>query len=893
VWAGRFFRRRYWDEERQREISAHLAIETDENVARGMTPAEARAAALRKFGNPVLIREDIYFMNTIGWLDSSLKDLRYGVRVLRRNPGFAVVAILSLALGIGANTAMFQLLDVVRLRSLPVAQPQELLEVRLAPPRSRSGSFNGRRPELTFALWEQIQQRQEAFTGMLAWGTRGFNLATGGEGRYAQGLYVSGDFFNILGVRALQGRVFTAADDRPGCNPGVVVSHGFWQREFAGQPAIGRTLSLDRQRFAVIGVTPASFFGVEVGRAFDVALPICAERLLSAENTALNKRHYWWLAAIGRLKPGWTEPQAAAHMNAISASIFEATVPEVYQADGVKSYRALKLTAQPGAAGVSGLRQEYETPLVLLLSMTGLVLLIACGNLANLLLARASAREREISVRLAIGASRGRLVRQLLTESALLAAAGAALGVFTARLLSRLLVSSLDTGRNQVFLDLSTDWRVLAFTAALGLVTCLVFGLMPALRATHAAPVEAIKSGGRTTAAATGRFSLRRALVVSQVALTLVLLVGALLFTQSFNNLLGLDVGFEQEGLLVADIDRPGYPPDRRLALSHQVLDRLRATPGVEAVGQAAIVPLSGSGSNNSITLEGAPAPEKPPIVNFNWVSPGYFATVRQAIVAGRDFDDRDSATSPRVAIVTEAFVRKLLSDRDPIGARFREAAEAGKPEPVYEIVGVVRDSKYQGLREEQTPLVFAPSDQQPGFWFPAFLVRGASPSALVPTVTRAIAEVDRDIDINFSVLKTQITNSLVRERLMALLSSGFGLLAALLSMIGVYGVMSYIVARRRNEIGIRLALGATRRTIVGIVVQEAGLMLVIGLVVGTALALAATRAAKSLLFGLEPHDPISLVLALGGLTAVGLAATYLPAVRASKVEPVTALREE
>jgi predicted permease len=890
----RFVARRWWDEERKREIAAHIAIEIDELVARGLTPEQARAAAHRKFGNPTLVREEIYLMNSIGWLESLAADLRYGLRIVRRSPGFATVVVVSLALGIGANTAMFQLLDVVLLRSLPVRAPQELHEVRLAPPRGRSGNFSGRRPELTFAQWELLRSRQEAFSGLFAWQARAFNLSVGGEGRYAQGLFVSGEFFDVLGVPAQAGRVLTREDDRPGCaSPGVVVSHGFWQREFGGRQAIGHALTLERHRFAIIGVTAPSFFGVEVGRSFDVALPICAEPLIARENSALNRRHYWWLAAIGRLKPGWTREQAASHLNVMSAGIFETTVPEVYQADGIKSYQALRLTAEPAAGGVSGLRQEYETPLVLLLAMTGLVLLIACANLANLLLARASAREREISVRLAIGASRRRIVRQLLAESALLAAGGVLLGVVTADWLSRLLVSSLDTGRNLLFLDLAIDWRVLSFTAALGVVTCLVFGLMPALRATKTAPIEAIRTGGRTTAMGAVRFGLRRALVVVQVALTLVLLVGALLFSQSFSNLLGLDVGFEQEGLLVADIDRPGYPSERRSMLSQEVLARLRATPGIETVAQTAIVPLSGSGANNSVTIEGAAAPAAPPIVNFNWVSPGYFATVRQPIVAGRDFNDRDVANAQRVAIVTESFARSLLAGRDPIGVRFREAAEAGQPEPVYEIVGVVRDSKYQMLREQQTPLVFAPAMQQDQPWLPAFLVRGAAPSALVGSVTQSIAAVDPEIDIQFSVLTTEISNSLVRERLLAMLSSGFGLLAALLSTIGVYGVMSYLVARRTNEIGIRLALGATRGTIVRMVAREAGVLLLVGLGTGTILALAATGAARSLLFGLDPHDPISFSLALATLLLVGLAAAAIPALRAARVEPGAALRVE
>src|SRR5471030_1662423 len=393
----RFFRRSRWDDERARELEAYLAISTDENVARGMTPADARDAARRKLGNVTRIREEIFEMNTIAFLDAAWRDLRYGARLLRLNPGFAIVAILSLALGVGANTAIFQLLDAVRLRTLPVANPQELAYIDFAQGSMRSGWFSTRSARLTYAQWEQIRTLPQAFSATIAWSANRFNLAAGGEARYAEGLYVTPDFFRVLGVQPILGRGFTPEDDRPGCgSPGAVVSHAFWQRELAGDPnAPGRTVTLDGRQFRVIGVTPASFFGVEVGKRYDVAVPLCADALLSEDGKGrMPGRTAWWLSAMGRLKPGWTAERATAHLQALSQAITEASLPPSYRPSEAKKYLANKLAATAGSTGVSGLRREYETPLWLLLATTGLVLLIACANLANLLLARASVRER-------------------------------------------------------------------------------------------------------------------------------------------------------------------------------------------------------------------------------------------------------------------------------------------------------------------------------------------------------------------------------------------------------------------------------------------------------------------------------------------------------------------
>jgi predicted permease len=898
----RFWLRDRWDDERARELEAYLAIETDDNIARGMTPRDARLAAQRKLGNRTLVREEIYQMNTISLIDSAWRDLKYGARLLRLNPGFAIVAILSLALGVGANTAIFQLLDAVRLRTLPVKDPQQLVEVRIGDtPNGRTGSFTGRRPSLTNPLWEKIRDQQEAFSSALAWGTVGFNLTTGGEARYAQGLWVSGDFFKTLEVPALAGRVITASDDYRGCAaPPAVISYGFWQREYGGNPAIGRSIVLDGHSYDIVGVTPASFFGVEVGRTFDVAVPLCAEPLSRGARTALDKADTWFLAVFGRLKPDWTVARASAQLAAISPGIFKATLPDRYRAEDTKSYLAFKLGAFLADTGVSNLRRNYEAPLWLLLATTALVLLIACANLANLMLARATAREREVAVRLAIGASRGRIVRQMLAESLLIAAVGAAVGAVLAQWLSRFLVDFLTSDNNRIFVALTLDWRIFGFTTALAAITCLLFGLMPAIRATAAAPGMAMKSGSRGSTDTRERFGLRRALVVLQVAVSLVLVVGALLFVRSLRNLMTLDAGFSQDGILVANLDmrRTGIPNEQLPALFDEITDRLASLPGVQSAAQAVIVPVSGSGWNQNIVINGKRYTARDEIVNFNAVSPDYFRTMGTPILTGRDFDNRvDTPTGGKSAIINASFVRKFFANQNPIGQTFQIDEAPGQPQPLFHIVGVVKDTKYSNLRDPFGPIAFlAASQSDPADLAPSLQVvmRTGGPLASITSQASAtVTQINNSIVLQFQTMETQVRDSLLRERLMATLSGFFGALAALIATIGLYGVMSYMVARRRNEIGIRMALGADRRDVVRMVMREASVLMGAGLVVGGVLAVLAARTASTLLFGLQPGDPLTLVTSAIGLAGVAMLASYLPALRAARLEPTEALREE
>jgi putative ABC transport system permease protein len=826
------------------------------------------------------------------------QDVRYGARQLAWNPGFAAVAVLSLALGIGANTAIFQLVNAVRLRALPVERPEQLAYVNFAKGSARSGWFSTRSARFTYAQWEQIRDRQQAFSDIFAWSATRFNLATGGEVHYAEGMFVSSGFFRALGVRPILGRTFSADDDRIGCGtPAAVVSYSFWQREFAGSADVmGRTVNLDGRPFPVIGVTGTDFFGVEVGHRYEVAVPLCADRLFFSDGKGrIPVDTAYWLSAMGRLKAGWTVERANIHLQTLSPGIMEATLPSSYRPDAAAKFLKNKLEATPGATGISQLRREYESPLWLLLATTGLVLLIACANLANLLLARASVREREIAVRQAIGASRGRLIAQLLAESMLLAVAGTVLGVAVAQVLSRSLVASLSNPNDRVFVGLEPDLRVLGFTAAIAVGTCLLFGLLPALRATRVAPASAMRGGGRGITTGRERFSLRRALVVAQVSLSLVLLVGALLFARSLQKLLAVDPGFRVNNLMTVQLDlRPAHYSKERLPLAHREMsDRLRATPELTAVAEVQLPPLAGGGWDEYTWADGTPPKHND--CYFDRISPGYFQTMGTPLVNGRDFNDRDAVNSPKIAIVNEAFAKLVFEGANPLGRSFRTQGPAGKPDPIYQVVGVVKNAKYYEVREDFLPVAFYPMAQADNLDTEAnYMIRTSLPRGeAARRIGSAVAAMHPGIGIELSSLSEQVKDSLLRDRLMAMLAGAFGLLAGMLATMGLYGVIAYMVARRRNEIGVRVALGADRGRVVRLVLREALALLTVGLAIGIGLALWAGRAASALLFGLKAYDPPTLTAAVILLAVVALLASYWPAYRASRLEPMSALREE
>lgn len=830
-------------------------------------------------------------------MSSLWKDVRYSLRQLRNSPAFALIAILTLALGIGANTAIFQLINSIRLRTIPVKKPQELGTIRIAERNWGSGQFSSQYSQLTFPMWEQIRDRQQGFADIAVWSNQLFNLATGGEVHYAKALRVSGGFFRVLGVEPFLGRLLGPDDDQPGCGiGGANISFAFWQRNFGGDPAIvGKRFTLDGNSFEIVGVTPPGFNGISVGDMFDVAVPVCIEPIVSPRNNRLTLRHAWWLASIGRLKPGWTIERANAQIAAVTHAILQETIPPVYDSEKVKRYLEYKLGVFSASTGFSSLRQDSETPLYLLLGISGLVLVIACANLANLMLARAGAREQQITIRLALGATRGKMIRELLSESVLLAAGGSISGLFLAYAISRMLVAFISTGDSKIFLDLGMDWRVLGFATALAVLTAILFGLAPAFRATRVEPAALLQSGSRGMTGGRKRLGLRRILVVSQVGLSVVLLMSALLFARSLRNLTTLNIGFQQNGILVTSVDfeRLQLPEASYVEYKRQLGKAAKAIPGVESAANATMVPFGGETWNNDVILEGSE--QDAGVAWENFLGPGYFKTLGTSLLAGRDFDDRDTANSPKVAIVNQAFVRKILKGADPMGKRFRIHEPPGKPRPLYEIIGLTGDNKFQDMHEEYLPFMYFPATQQekPG---PddQIIIRSSLPlGSLMASVKQAMNAVNPGIDLEFKVFKTQVHNSLVQDELMATLSGFFGFLAALLAAIGLYGVISYMVLQRTKEIGIRMAIGAKGIDVVGMIMREAGILTVAGLVIGTTLALASAQVVKSLLYGLKPRDPLTLVLAVVTLAAVAAFASFLPAYRASRLDPLKALHYE
>lgn len=893
------FRKQAADRELDDELRDYLEKSATEKMRRGMTREEAHRSARMELGGMEVVKEKVRDASWETVVETFWNDLRFGARLLRFNPVFASAAILSLALGIGANTAIFQLLDAVRLRTLPVKNPQEIARVKFEKRGSRSGNFSTRYPDFTFAIWQQLRDKQQGFSSVYAWAPVQLNVSPAGEVHNVQALYVSGEFFQALAVEPALGRLLNATDDQPACaSPAAVISYSYWQHAYAGRPdVLDGKVTLNRHPIPIVGVSERDFYGVEVGRNFDVAVPVCAEALINGEDSQLKSSTGWWLSVMGRLKPDWTLDRASAQLRAISQSIFEATMPPQYNPSNVKALLAAKLIAIPGGSGVSDLRETYSEPLCLLLALAGLVLLIASANLANLMLARASVREKEMAMRMAVGAGRGRLIRQLLVESLLLAVIGAGLGALLARSLSQVLVASLSTQTDPLFVALQTDWRVLGFTSGLAILTCVLFGLAPALRATSVSPGAALKEGARGATQGRSRFGLRRILVVSQIALSLTLLVGALLFARSLNNLATLNPGFQRDGILVADIDFTSrhLQTEARRAFSEELLRRVRGIAGVDAAAQAAIVQLSGDGIGHDI-LPGATgdAPDDAPVAAFNYVSPGYFETLKTPFLVGHDFDEHDRLGSPNVAIVNETFVKNFVHEKNPLDYQFR-VRRLMKTSGPYQIIGVVKDTKYSDLREDFTPIVYTARAQMDDVGNDALiLVRSSAPLAgILSAIKNTANEADPDADIDFYNLHTMIENGLTRDRLMARLSGFFGGLAVVLAMIGLYGVISYMVARRHNEIGIRMSLGASRSSILVLVLREAFVLLAIGLLVGAGLALAAGSTATAFLFGLKPHDAASFALAIGSLAAVALAASYVPALRASQLDPVEALRHE
>ena len=827
-----------------------------------------------------------------------MQELRLAIRSLRATPIVSLVAALSLALGIGATTAIFSLINGLLLRALPVKEPQRLALIQAFDAGALANDT------WTYPIWDQIRHRQDLFASAAAWSNARFNLSSSGETDYVDGVWTNGRYFDTFGVPALVGRTFTDADDQRGGGPDgavAVISYAYWQRRYGGAAdVVGEKIAIDRVPFTIIGVTPPEFFGAEVGRAFDVAVPLGCEPLLRGTETNLDRRSSWWLTMIVKLRPGQPLDAATAALRAVQPQIREATLPTDWRPNELTQYLKEPFTLIEGATGNSFMRRRYERPLWTLMVVVSLVLLVACANIANLLLARATARRHELSVRVALGASRSRLMRELFAESLVLSAGGAAGGLLVAQWGSRLLVRQLSTATNTVFLDLSIDGHILAFTISATVATALLFGTAPAFRAAGAAPIDALKEQGRG-AGGDSRGRVASALVVAQVALSVVLVVAAGLFMRSFTSLANVHLGFDRDKVLVVNIgaQRASIAPTARIPVFERVAAAARTLPGVGEAAASVVTPVSNSTWNNRVRVSGAvELPDRQRQSLFNYVTPGFFATYGTPLEAGRGFTDRDTKTSAPVAIVNEAFARRFFNGASPLGHTVTTDGVASRPNPAMEIVGVAADAVYRTLREPPSPTMYVPLSQYDDTRFPLAAVSlsvrapGGSPALLARSVAAAIRDVNPDFAITFRPLADQVNASLTQERMIAMLSGFFGALALLLAGLGLYGVTSYAVTRRRAEIGIRMALGAPPGGVVRLVLARVALLVAVGVALGAGVSLWASTYVSTLLFGLQPRDPGTLAGSAAVLAVVGAVAGWLPAHRAARIDPAEVLRD-
>ena len=883
----RLLKRDALDRELDAELRDHLERQVADHLRAGMSEAEARRRAAAQFGGLEQAKEYCRDVRGMRWAADFAMDVRYGLRMLAHSRTFTLVAVLSLALGIGANTAIFTLVNGLLLRSLPVHEPERLVRV------------DG---EWTNPIWEQIQSRQaDLFAGATAWSATRFDLSRGGREQPVEGLWASGEFFDVYGVPAILGRTFTPANDRRGGGLDAtvaVISYRFWQRHFGGAAdAVGRTLTLNRVPFTVIGVTAPGFDGPVIGRTVDVVVPLRTVDVLESDGAEgrLEGRSMWWLDIIARLKDGQSIEQATAALRAAQPQIREATTPVNWPAEHLASYLREGLVVAPASQGPSFLRTRFEQPLLTIMIVVALVLLIACANIANLMLARASGRRHELAMRLALGASRGRIARQLLTESLLLSSLGALLGLGFAQWGSALLVSQFSTASDPLMLDLSLDWRVLGFTAVVAVLTALLFGVAPAMTARRLAPMDALKEQGRGHG---GRHRLAGPLVVAQIALSVVLVVGAGLFVRTFLSLQTRDVGFDRDAILLVNLDtqRSRVDDDSRADLYARLAEAASRVPGVERAAASLLTPVSGMGWNNAFEVPDRPQLSFRERLSFiNAVTPGWHSVYGMRLVAGREFTGADRDGAPPVVIVNEAFAGKFLKPGDALGQLVQpDARPDGARPPAMTVVGVVRNAAYRNLREEIPPTIFIPLAQS-DIVFPsgAVSVRAAlPPSALVRPLTEALTAIDPDVSIAFRPFREQVGARIVRERVLAMLGGFFGALALLLAAVGLYGVTSYAVNLRRAEIGVRMALGADVSRVLRLVLGRAWRLVAMGVILGTGLSLWLATFVRTLLFGLEPRDVTTLAIAIAVMAVVGTAAAFLPAWKAAGIQPVDVLRE-
>jgi predicted permease len=891
VWFQRLlgiFRKRQLDAELDEEIQAHLEMQIEDNVRRGMTLEEASYAARRSFGGVDQIKEVYRERRGLPVVETTLQDLRFAIRVLSRSPVYTAVVVLTLAIGIGANTAIFSLVDAVLIKMLPVRNPEQLVAIN---------TFNqrGERVNFSYPLFVQLRDKTQTFKGVFTAIDGASDLEMIGPADQTLPVevqLVSGEYFPVLGVNAIAGRTLTVEDNKvQGAHPVAVISYSFWRNMLGGDTSIvGKGIKLKDQPFTIVGVTPAEFFGESVGRAPDIWVPLMMQPQLNRGESFLEMPNMGWLSVMARLEPGKSQQQAQAEL-AVWLSQVQSDQGEL----GRNARRLRNVEVVAGGKGLSETRDKFSKQLWILTAVVGLLLLIACANVANLLLVRATVRAKEVAVRMAIGAGRWRLIRQFLTESLLLAFAGAVLGLIFASWGSRLLLVMASEGANPIPINVSLNLRILGFTMLVALVTAILFGLTPALSATR----QDVNTTLKENTVATPQLSLSRLLVIVQVALSLLLITGAGLFVQTLRNLRTRDFGFAADKIVQIRIDprSAGYKDEQLPDLYGRVLNAVKSVPGVVSVSMADSGFRTGNSRTCCIALEGYTFnANEDRQIQTGRVAPGYFQTIGLSMLMGREFLTQDlaplektSAKPPKVAIINAAMARRYFGNANPIGKRF---GWGDPPKVKYdvEIIGVADNAIYSNLREETSSLIYFPGSRAE-----LLVVRAAgAPESVVAAISNEIKAIDKNLLISgIKTIPQLVDQSLTLERLLAKLSSFFGLLALLLAGIGLYGIMAYAVVRRTKEIGIRMALGAQPNRVRWMVMRETLLLVLIGVLIGVPTALATTRLISSLLYGLTPTDPITVFLAVLVIVVSAILAGFLPARAASRVDPLIALKYE
>jgi len=863
------------------ELRAYIEMSATEKMRDGVSREEAQRLARLEFGGLEQVKEQVRTRRHGALLDEMGRNMRQAVRMFAKQPGFTLVIVLTLALGIGANATIFSLIDALMLRWLPVHEPQELLLVKMQmPDESRvpkdTEGFNA----FSYPIARGLADHTEIFAGLAGFSGFSFEVGTPGEVNRVAGAVVTGQFYSTLGLTPVLGRLLTTDDDEPGKSLVAVISDGYWQREFGRDPAvIGRTLLIGGVPVTVVGATPPGFNGVNVGSVAEITIPAAALPQINPPMAALLQPGNFWLRILARRRPNVSSDEARARLRIVWPQMAERVIAPHWPAARRKAMADGVFDFDNGSTGWTYLREIYRKPLFILMAMVGVVLLIACANIAGLLLARASARQREMAVRLAIGAGRMRVIGQLLTESTMLSLTGAAAGIGLAGLSSRFLVRIMSTGPGLIAFDLTPNWHVLAFTTVVAVATGILFGVAPAFQITAAGPSSVLAAGTRITAA---RSRLLPVLVSVQVALSLALLIGASLFVRTLNNLQKLDPGFNREGVLLVNLEgaRTAAPP--------QLVDEVRAVPGVISASVSTHTPLSGATWTEPAVPSGQPLPERDTAI-FVGAGPLFFETMQIPVLGGRTFTTQDAAGSQAVAIIDEAYVERYFRGRIPIG-EFLSARVRGKSEEL-EIVGIVKNTKSMALRRPPYPHVFVPYAQLTGDFPTTLEIKAAGLLGKVAAAVRSVVQAKvPGIPVQVVPLSAQVDASIVRERMMATLAAAFGLLALMLACIGLYGVLAYRVARRTKEIAICMALGAQRRQVITPVLISAGRLVAVGIAMGVPIAWAASRWIESMLFRLKPTDPMTLAAAILLLAAVALVAAFIPAWRASRIDPISAL---